>query len=66
MKKVYIVDEHISSKQNGVGTYMKCLLSCLEDLDVDVNFLSFNSENRFFAVYEEKHCRYYNFPLCNH
>lgn len=66
MKKVYIADEHISSKQNGVGTYMKCLLSCLEDLDVDVNFLSFNSEERFFTVHEEKYCRYYNFPLCNH
>lgn len=65
MKKVYIADEHISSRQNGVGTYMKCLLSCLEDLDMDVNFLSFNSEDRFFTIYEEKHCRYYNFPLCN-
>lgn len=49
-KRVFIVDEHLSSKQNGVGTYMRCLLDCMQGLDVETNFISFNSE--------EKECNY--------
>lgn len=64
-KRVFIVDEHISSKQNGVGTYMQCLLNCMGGLNVEVNFLSFNSEEKDFSIYEQNGCNYYNFPFCN-
>ena len=64
-KRVFIVDEHISSKQNGVGTYMQCLLNCMEGLDVEVNFLSFNSEEKDFCFYKQDGCNYYCFPICN-
>lgn len=64
-KRVFIVDEHISSKQNGVGTYMQCLLNCMEGLDVEVNFLSFNSEEKDFCFYKRNGCNHYCFPICN-
>lgn len=65
MKRVFIIDEHISSKQNGVGTYMSCLLECMNDLDVEVNLMSFNSDEKFFSIYEDKGYRFYNYPVCN-
>lgn len=64
-KRVFIVDEHISSKQNGVGTYMQCLFDCMGALGVEVNFLSFNSEEKDFSIYEQNGCNYYKFPFCN-
>lgn len=64
-KRVFIVDEHISSKQNGVGTYMQCLLNCMEGLDVEVNFLSFNSEEKDFCFYKRNGYNHYCFPICN-
>lgn len=57
-KRVFIVDEHLSSRQNGVGTYMQCLLDCMKGLDVEVNFLSFNSEEKDFSFYEREGCTY--------
>lgn len=65
MKRVFVIDEHISSRKNGVGTYMKHLLSCMKELKVEVNFLSFNDEERFFSIFEENGDHYYNFPMCN-
>lgn len=64
-KRVFIVDEHQSSKQNGIGTYMQCLLHCMKGLDVEVNFLSFNAEEKDFSIYEREGCTYYCFPICN-
>lgn len=64
-KRVFIVDEHISSKQNGVGTYMQCLLDCMRSLGVEVNLLSFNSEEKDFCFYKQDGCNYYCFPICN-
>ena len=64
-KRVFIVDEHLSSRQNGVGTYIQCLLDCMKGLDVEVNFLSFNSEEKDFSFYEREGCTYYCFPICN-
>ena len=46
MKHIYIVDEHQSSKQNGVGTYIRQLLKCFEGSGHDVNLLSFNSDEK--------------------
>ena len=64
-KKVFIVDEHISSKQNGIGTYMQCLLDCMKGLNVEVNFISFNSDEKDFSFYEREGRTYYCFPVCN-
>lgn len=64
-KRVFIVDEHLSSKQNGVGTYMRCLLDCMQGLDVETSFISFNSEEKEFCFYKRRGCTYYCFPICN-
>lgn len=64
-KRVFIVDEHLSSKQNGVGTYMQCMLDCMRGLDVEINFLSFNSDEKDFTIYEQDGLNYYCFPICN-
>lgn len=50
MKHIYIVDEHQSSKQNGVGTYIYQLLKCFEGNEYDVNLISFNSDEAEFKV----------------
>lgn len=64
MKHIYIIDEHQSSKQNGVGTYIRQLLKCFEGSGHDVNLLSFNSDEKEFLV--EQHSSYteYHVPIC--
>ena len=64
MKHIYIIDEHQSSKQNGVGTYIQQLLKCFEGSVHDVNLLSFNSDEKEFMV--EHHSSYteYHVPIC--
>lgn len=64
MKHIYIIDEHQSSKQNGVGTYIQQLLKCFENIGHDVNMLSFNSDEKDFKI--ECHPTYteYHIPIC--
>lgn len=64
MINVFILDEHRSSKQNGVGTYMKQILNCFTSLDVNVNFISFNSDHKEFCIKKKNNVVYYNFPVC--
>lgn len=64
-KKIFIVDEHQSSKQNGVGTYIQCLLHCMKGLNIEVHFLSFNDDEKDFSIYEQDGCTCYCFPICN-
>ena len=45
MKRIFLIYEHISSKQNGVGTFMTQFLESLRNTECDVNFLSFNDSN---------------------
>ena len=64
MKHIYIVDEHQSSKQNGVGTYIRQLLKCFEGSGHDVNLLSFNSDEKEFKIDAKVNYREYHMPLC--
>lgn len=64
MKHIYIVDEHQSSKQNGVGTYIRQLLKCFEGSGHDVNLLSFNSDEKEFKVERTSFYTEYHFPIC--
>ena len=67
MKHIYIIDEHQSSKQNGVGTYIQQLLNCFEGSEHDVNLLSFNSDEKEFKVERSSFYTEYHFPICgNH
>ena len=64
MKRIFIIDEHQSSKQNGVGTYIRQLLKCFEGSGHDVNLLSFNSDEKEFCQEEHASYREYHIPKC--
>lgn len=64
-KKIYIVDEYMSSQQNGVGTYMTNFIECMKGLDVDINKIIFNTKERHFTIYKKCAIHYYCFPVCN-
>lgn len=54
MKKIYIVDEYISSTKNGIGRYMQELSSALEVLNIDTSIIELNSESKNFEIKNEK------------
>lgn len=62
MKHIYIVDEHQSSKQNGVGTYIRQLLKCFEGSGHDVNLLSFNSDEKVLGIEKLSALTEYHIP----
>lgn len=64
MKHIYIIDEHQSSKQNGVGTYIRQLLKCFEDGGYDVNLLSFNDDEKEFKIDQPSFYIEYHIPVC--
>lgn len=64
MKKIFIVDEHQSSKQNGVGTYIRQLLLCFEESSYEINLLSFNSDEKEFKITHENKYKEYHIPIC--
>jgi hypothetical protein len=61
MKKIFMVDEHISSKQNGVGTFLQELLHCMEN--EKRYMISFNDEVTDFQYEEKQNIGYYHFPV---
>lgn len=64
MKHIYIIDEHQSSKQNGVGTYIRQLLKCFEGSGHNVNLLSFNDDEKEFKIDRPSFYREYHIPVC--
>lgn len=62
MKHIYIIDEHQSSKQNGVGTYIRQLLKCFEGSGHDVNLLSFNSDEKVLGIEKQPAYTEYHIP----
>lgn len=64
MKNIYIFDEFLSSKQNGVGSYMRQLLNCLVGLnDVRLNVVYFNyDESKEFCILSNNGITFYCFP----
>ena len=64
MKRIFLIDEHISSKQNGVGTFMAQFLESLKGIDCEVNFLSFNDGENL-RVKKVDGYRYYQIPFSN-
>lgn len=64
MKKIYIVDEHQSSKQNGVGTYIRNLLNCFEHSEHEVNLVSFNADEKEFMIDKPAYYTEYHIPVC--
>lgn len=65
MKRIFLIDEHISSKQNGVGTFMTQFLESLRNTECEVNFLSFNDSNDHLRISVKDGYRYYQIPFSN-
>lgn len=64
MKQIYLIDEHMSSKQNGVGTYVRHFVQMFDDADCQVNILSFNAEVKELCIsVKDGVCRY-DIPYC--
>lgn len=63
MKHIYIIDEHQSSKRNGIGTYVKELIYCLCQMEVKICIISFNSDEEEFSIIEEEGIKRIYFPF---
>lgn len=64
MKNIYIVDEHQTSKRNGIGTYIKEFIYCLQQLNMNICLISFNSDEKEFNIIERVDgIKHIHFPL---
>lgn len=64
-KNVYILDDSLSSRENGVGTFLKEFVSIMKDLDFRIHLLSFNAKTERFTIREESGMKRYLFPMIN-
>lgn len=63
MKNVYIIDEHTSSKVNGIGPFIKSYVACLKKMDVTISIISFNEELNEFDIRVERGIKKFLFPV---
>ncbi len=47
---VYIIDEFVSSQKNGIGTFMKELIFSLQQLELNICIIEFNSNEENFCI----------------
>lgn len=62
IKNVYIVDEFISSKKNGIGTFLKEYVRCLKKMGFTICFIVFNAECKEFSIEYKSGMRFLHFP----
>ena len=62
MKHLYITNEHETSSGNGIGTYIRQLITCLSGTDIAIGILVFNSGQDVFDIEEVGGIRYFHFP----
>lgn len=62
MKNIFILDEYVSSMKNGIGTYLKELLYCLGQDNVNICLLRFNSVHQEFTIHMESDIKIMSFP----
>lgn len=62
-KNIYIFDEYISSHKNGIGTYLRELLYCLNSPEYNIMLIVFNTDAREFTIVEEKNLKKMLFPV---
>ncbi len=63
MKSVIIIDEYLSSKTNGVGTYVRLLLRCMKNKAIEINLISYNAPCGKFLFFDKNGIRNYYFPM---
>ena len=59
-KNIYILDEYQSSTQNGIGTFLRELLKCLEGHNICL--IEFNSKEKSFVIKTENGIKEMHFP----
>ena len=52
----------MSSSINGIGTYIKQLIACMSEMEVQITILMFNSGEESFCIKEKDGIKYFNFP----
>lgn len=62
MKNIFIFDECISSKFNGVGSYLSAISSCVKESNMLLHLVSFNEDVEDFLIDNGKDCTIYKFP----
>lgn len=50
MKNVYIIDDYATSKNNGIGTYIRELTYCLKDIGINICLISFCHDTKMFRI----------------
>jgi glycosyltransferase len=53
MKNVYIIDDHASSKTNGIGSYIRELIYCMQQAGAKVHVVTCNDETEQFRMARE-------------
>ncbi|MDD4438473.1 MAG: glycosyltransferase [Tissierellia bacterium] len=66
MKNIYIVDEYISSQKNGIGTFLKELIYCLNHSGNNLNLIIFNATTKEFNITDEGRIKKIVFPVFKH
>ena len=64
MKQIFLIDEHISSQQNGVGTYVRHFAQMFDTTDTQVNIISFNAEVKELCISADNGIYRYDIPFC--
>lgn len=64
-KNVYIFDDSFSSGKNGIGTFLKELVSIMREMALHIHILSFNAKTEEFMIREENGVKRYLFPMIN-
>ncbi len=62
-KSVFVIDEHFSSKYNGVGTFISTILPCIKDLNMELNLISFNETVHDFTIETLEDYTIYKIPF---
>lgn len=65
MKRIFIINEYISSQRNGIGRFIKELIDVLYELNISINIIELNSPCKEFVINEEKFIRKICFPPSN-
>lgn len=61
-RKVYVCDEYVSSKKNGIGSFIREFLYCMKQINVEVCMLVFNANVEEFTLLEEEKIEKMLFP----
>jgi len=66
MKYIYIVDCYASSKTNGIGTYIRELMICLKEMEVNICHIAYYHDAKTFNIEENDGITQIQIPVIQH